>query len=541
MNIEMLTLLLHLYFPLFCFAVQNQNQLESQLPQSSFSCDKRISGYYADVSTGCQIYHMCDGLGRQFSYKCPNKTLFQQRMLICDHWYMVNCSKAEEDYSANLLIGQQNKAFVEDNGPFHRTPRPDLAQSDSDSSSSHRVNAKNVVGVESSTNDEEYLVPSHWSTEISAVHFPTTTPTFNKRKSDAGASLSLVKQSYYRTNYRTSKNHFDKDNVGLANRANFPSKFQATTPVYPNVAPTDPNRISEFDIKPFEEDGVTDPPVNFISNFKATTPVYPSKVNIEPEKLSEFDLPLGSSDSVNFASNFKATTPVYPKVVEGVDLSKFSEPEELPLEESGVIANFASNFKATTPVYPKEVNLDLSKFQDSIELPKSESVETQTVVNFQSRFKATTPVYPQSVESTSPVPEEFGLLPPLEGNTEVNFKSNFLATTPDYPKFVEPTSPEPNSVGLVAPHARQSKLLHLSNFDKTFKRRIDEEDPSVTGNNFNSKQFTEFMLTIKPDQLKNLKQLWHIPDYDFPLDSVSRPSYETDLSSFQAVPKSISS
>lgn len=49
---------------------------------------------------------MCDGLGRQFSYTCPNTTLFQQRMLICDHWYMVNCSKSESDYSANLLIGQ---------------------------------------------------------------------------------------------------------------------------------------------------------------------------------------------------------------------------------------------------------------------------------------------------------------------------------------------------------------------------------------------------------------------------------------------------
>lgn len=49
---------------------------------------------------------MCDGLGRQFSYACPNTTLFQQRMLICDHWYMVNCSTSEKDYSANLLIGK---------------------------------------------------------------------------------------------------------------------------------------------------------------------------------------------------------------------------------------------------------------------------------------------------------------------------------------------------------------------------------------------------------------------------------------------------
>lgn len=48
---------------------------------------------------------MCDGLGRKFDYMCPNTTLFQQRMLICDHWYMVNCAKAESNYDANLLIG----------------------------------------------------------------------------------------------------------------------------------------------------------------------------------------------------------------------------------------------------------------------------------------------------------------------------------------------------------------------------------------------------------------------------------------------------
>ncbi|XP_055546774.1 mucin-2 isoform X2 [Wyeomyia smithii] len=69
---------------------------------------------------------MCDGLGRQFSYSCPNTTLFQQRMLICDHWYMVNCSKAESNYAANLLIGQRDKPFVGEDENEIRTPRPDL-------------------------------------------------------------------------------------------------------------------------------------------------------------------------------------------------------------------------------------------------------------------------------------------------------------------------------------------------------------------------------------------------------------------------------
>ncbi|XP_068153202.1 uncharacterized protein js [Drosophila tropicalis] len=96
------------------------------IAKTSFSCAGRPSGYYADVETGCQVYHMCDGLGRQFTYTCPNTTLFQQRMLVCDHWYMVNCSKAESNYAANLLIGQRDKPFVNDEENNLRTPRPDL-------------------------------------------------------------------------------------------------------------------------------------------------------------------------------------------------------------------------------------------------------------------------------------------------------------------------------------------------------------------------------------------------------------------------------
>nr|CAD7591082.1 unnamed protein product [Timema genevievae] len=79
---------------------------------AKFSCHGRPAGYYADIPTACQSYHMCDTTGRQFTYQCPNMTLFQQRMMICNHWYMVDCSQSEQSYDANLLIGQRDKPFV---------------------------------------------------------------------------------------------------------------------------------------------------------------------------------------------------------------------------------------------------------------------------------------------------------------------------------------------------------------------------------------------------------------------------------------------
>lgn len=122
---------------------------------------------------------MCDSLGRQFSYICPKNTLFLQRMLICDHWYMVNCSKSEEDYTANLLIGQRDKKFVEDKALYRRTPRPDLLSrnisEDQFRPAAGTVLLRNLVGqsFQQAENSESstsagiayYSVPSHWSTK----------------------------------------------------------------------------------------------------------------------------------------------------------------------------------------------------------------------------------------------------------------------------------------------------------------------------------------------------------------------------------------
>ncbi|CAG9808459.1 unnamed protein product [Chironomus riparius] len=95
------------------------------VPRTSFTCSGRPPGYYADVETDCQVYHLCEQ-GRQYSYTCPNATLFQQRMLVCDHWYMVNCSKSEENYRFNDLIGQRDQPFVSDIDVQNRTPRSDI-------------------------------------------------------------------------------------------------------------------------------------------------------------------------------------------------------------------------------------------------------------------------------------------------------------------------------------------------------------------------------------------------------------------------------
>merc|ERR1712025_1020827 len=78
----------------------------AEVPDTSFLCDGQAEGgYYADVEAECQVFHICgsDGNGglTKYSFLCPNGTLFNQQYFVCDWWFNVDCSLAEEFYSLN--------------------------------------------------------------------------------------------------------------------------------------------------------------------------------------------------------------------------------------------------------------------------------------------------------------------------------------------------------------------------------------------------------------------------------------------------------
>merc|ERR1712106_305285 len=74
-------------------------------PETSFLCDGFIQGYYADPEADCQAFHICANFGTgdltKYSFLCPNGTLFNQQYFICDWWFNVDCSQAEDFYGLN--------------------------------------------------------------------------------------------------------------------------------------------------------------------------------------------------------------------------------------------------------------------------------------------------------------------------------------------------------------------------------------------------------------------------------------------------------
>ncbi|XP_048512385.1 mucin-5AC isoform X2 [Athalia rosae] len=93
------------------------------IPATKFSCRGLKGGYYADLETNCQVFHICDN-GRKISFLCPNGTIFQQSQLICDWWFKVDCGKSAELYeqSAEQLAEEDRKRADarKMNSEFHR-------------------------------------------------------------------------------------------------------------------------------------------------------------------------------------------------------------------------------------------------------------------------------------------------------------------------------------------------------------------------------------------------------------------------------------
>lgn len=267
-------ILLFLYAVVYVYitAAQTGNRVKS--PATRFTCQGRASGYYADVETGCQVYHMCDGLGRQFSYSCPNTTLFQQRMLICDHWYMVNCTNSESDYDANLLIGQRDKPFVSESDMRLRTPRPDILSVPpnnkyydglKEAESKFTFHPDNsIVGISDAINPNDneldsgkrnYRPPSSWSTSSKKKR-----PKINKSDiDDSNIGQNKVGTNILKTNYKdTSLNN----KFPLNNNNNYISR-----PSQHLVPPFLPSTTENDLGSNVREKSTPDPVFNFIKRF----------------------------------------------------------------------------------------------------------------------------------------------------------------------------------------------------------------------------------------------------------------------------------
>ncbi|CAK1585747.1 unnamed protein product [Parnassius mnemosyne] len=288
MDFKQISLVCVILACIYVTSAQNDKPTAKILP-TKFTCQGRASGYYADMDTGCQVYHMCDGLGRQFSYSCPNTTLFQQRMLVCDHWYMVNCSKSESDYDANLLIGQRDKPFVSDEDMRFRTPRPNILSVPPNSNyyeglkeaeTKYPVHPGNsIVGIADSITDannndldsakQNFRPPTSWSTRNGGKNTAYNFTNFNK---SIGSNSKKIRDNTDEVSQRTEPAFVPTPNKNIRNinRVKIPPPSRELSPPIP--PPTTEHDTEGLGLDVRGRAITEDPVFNFIKRFDPNTP-----------------------------------------------------------------------------------------------------------------------------------------------------------------------------------------------------------------------------------------------------------------------------
>ncbi|XP_057369956.2 uncharacterized protein LOC130691070 [Daphnia carinata] len=80
-----------------------------KIPRTSFKCTGQKDGYYADIETRCQVFHVCtnipDAEPIKASFLCPNGTIFNQEVFVCQWWPDVNCASSPQFFELNRNIG----------------------------------------------------------------------------------------------------------------------------------------------------------------------------------------------------------------------------------------------------------------------------------------------------------------------------------------------------------------------------------------------------------------------------------------------------
>ncbi|XP_045024759.1 mucin-2 [Daphnia magna] len=80
-----------------------------KIPETAFTCEGKLNGYYADVEARCQVFHICsvgaEGGAFQNSFLCPNGTIFSQESFACLWWHDVECATSQQFFNLNANIG----------------------------------------------------------------------------------------------------------------------------------------------------------------------------------------------------------------------------------------------------------------------------------------------------------------------------------------------------------------------------------------------------------------------------------------------------
>lgn len=142
-----------------------KQELFASVPPLNFTCDNKIAGgYYADIDTGCHIFHLCAPSNLQtltdHPFCCHPELVFDQRFLVCDRPENVDCPVSYRYYSDQF------------DGPVKVQQRENEENESRNRARQSRGNDDNS----DSTESEEFLDDDHASSLVSNHEVETSSP-----------------------------------------------------------------------------------------------------------------------------------------------------------------------------------------------------------------------------------------------------------------------------------------------------------------------------------------------------------------------------
>ncbi|CAK1545779.1 unnamed protein product [Leptosia nina] len=209
------------------------------IPNTGFNCKNVPTGYYADLETDCQVFHICD-TSRKISFLCPNGTIFSQSHLICDWWFKVDCASSPALYESSVEY-YSNEQKKSQKITKSLSKNPDLQQI---SDTNVRAESRRApINVPSTT---ERLL-KHRQRLFSDANIPTAKP--SSRSYQALFNINPTQRAQATTAFENKRRNLVQlisNNFGNgAAKSTLPTFYDSTTR-RPNIPAGDYNSIKEM-------------------------------------------------------------------------------------------------------------------------------------------------------------------------------------------------------------------------------------------------------------------------------------------------------
>ncbi|KAG8184390.1 hypothetical protein JTE90_004562 [Oedothorax gibbosus] len=227
------------------------------IPASSFNCTEYASvpGFYADMETGCQVFHVCYE-NKKASFLCPVGTVFNQAVLSCDFWHRSNCSQTPQYYSLNHGFGVSPTKKVDESTTVSPQKVKDVSYEEKTSDDSDEAETPEMKTSKTSKKKYPDLPPSEYL-KLFMQFFPvrakvSVIPVRGKTRVVAVASIGERRHK--------SKNGRPGVDVKAKSEVHLDRDGKAILGVQPvrEAKPFEEDSQPDREIKPFEEDSQPD-------------------------------------------------------------------------------------------------------------------------------------------------------------------------------------------------------------------------------------------------------------------------------------------